>query len=202
MQWPELVAFKFYMHGQTSWSFDYLDDRPFSFELTPFQELEMARQIANHYSFFDSTELWSTGVLDTTFQQVRFVVETGRFKNREDALDIIHALEEMIRFAERSTQLGYKRKDSKKGRFRLYHNQFISTGNIILAIGPHNQRLYAGFAAPNFVMTEDRSICEYIERWFQSATACSESIEQSRSAAFSRYFGRMRQQLEGLRQSI
>ena len=199
MLWPELVAFKFYIHGLTSWSFDYLKDRPFSFGLIPFHELEVARKMAIEYQRIESIELWSPTILDNTINQIRFVADINRFESKKDALDICHYLEELIQFAQKSTEHGYKRKDSTEGTFQLYSNELASTGNTILAVGENRKKLYTSFATPNFLVTEDEALCDYMEEWFQIFIKRSVYISRHSGAATTRFFAQMKEKLKRLK---
>ncbi|MCG8328639.1 MAG: hypothetical protein MI974_13185 [Chitinophagales bacterium] len=199
MLWPELVAFKFYIHGLTSWSLDYVKDTPFSFGLIPFHELEIARKMAIEYQRIDSIELWSPTILDNTINQIRFVADIGQFKSKKDALDICHYLEELIQFAQQSTERGYKRKDSAEGFFHLYSNELASTGNTILAVGENRKQLYTSFATPNFLVTDDEALCDYMEGWFQIFIKRSVYISQHSGAATTRFFAQMKEKVKRLR---
>lgn len=200
MQWPELTAFKLYIHGLTSWSFEYLKERPFTFELTPFTDLEIGRQIAVKYNYMNSIELWSSNILDYTLNQVRFVAASGRFKHKEDAFEICHYLKEMVRVAEQQAIRGSKARDGEhNGNLQLYYNELASTGNTILVAGENQQLLFTGFVAPNYLVTQDAALCQYTEEWFNTFKHRSAYLSMHTGEASGRFFSSLKQKVEDLR---
>jgi hypothetical protein len=200
MQWPELTAFKLYIHGLINWSFDYLKERPFSFELTPFTELEIGRNIAVRYNYLNSIELWSPNILDHTINHVRFVANSGRFKHKEDAFEICHLLKELVRVAEQQAIRGSKNRDREySGNLQLYYNELASMGNTILVAGENQQILFTSFVAPNYLVTEDAALCKYTEEWFNTFKHRAAYLSMHTGEASGRFFSSLKQKVEDLR---
>ena len=200
MQWPELTAFKLYIHGLTNWSFEYLKERPFTFELIPFTELEIGRQIAMKYNYLNSVELWSSNILDYTLNQVRFIAASGRFKHKDDAFEICHFLKELVRVAEQQAIRGSKSRDNEhNGNLQLYYNELASTGNTILVVGENQQTLFTGFVPPNYLVTEDAALCQYTEEWFNTFKQRASYLSMHTGEASGRFFSGLKQKVEDLK---
>jgi len=77
---PELIAFKLYTWGKTTWNFDYLKNQPFAFNLISPDAYTAADNFLASYLKSKSTELWNLNVLDNTLNQIEYYAESGSFR--------------------------------------------------------------------------------------------------------------------------
>ena len=176
MFFPELIHFKFYVWGRTIWNFEYLQNKPFDFEIIPYPVYKQVETVLNLYRSLHTTELWSMNIMDSTLSQVEYHVSIGGFKNPKDAVTICKRLHELADHMQSMAQHGRKfilgsNSSSEGGTFNLYHNEMIYTNNTILVDTPFGKSVYATHTNPNFLKTSDERMCEYTDGWFKHVLA-------------------------------
>ncbi len=192
---PELIAFKLYIWGRTAWDFDYLEKRPFDFELIPYPVYQRAEKILEYYTQLPSTELWNVNIVDNTLSQIEYYATSGSFAKLEDALILCDKLEALIRHLKLMAEKGYKLPlDNKtvegRGKFELFHNEMVFTNNTILVDTVAGKAIYTSFGNPNFLKSTDQRICLFMEEWIKKVMSKAQLIstqgEKSRDWFFNR----------------
>lgn len=204
---PELISFKLYVWGMTSWGFDFLDDQAFDFSLIPYPTLQLAEETAANYNRLPSTELWSSGIIDNTLDQIEYMATIEGFKKPEDALLLLGKLTElnahMRKMAETGSKFNIGGKPSPgSASFNLYHNELVSTNNSVLVNHPSGHLLFTVYGNPNFLFTSDEKLCQHSENWFLRIISKSNSISSHSTKTRNWFFNRLDRKIQIVRTRI
>jgi len=204
---PELRAFRMYFWGKMVWELPYLQDLKFSFDIIPQSAHVLAEEIVRIYMNMPSTEVWSINILDNTINQVNYMVNTGAFKNINDAIMIADKLTEFVALLKLMAEKG-KKGHSKAAieashvEFDLYQNEILHTNNTVLATSDDLSVVFTSFADPNFVKSVDQKFGKNTQEWFQKLMARSVSISITSERQRQWYFNVLNNKIKALRNRI
>lgn len=188
------------MWGRTVWNFDYLQSKPFTFDLINVPTIEKAREVVNLYRMLPSTELWSLNIMDNTLNQIEYYAQSGGFKRVEDAILLCQKLIQLADFMQTMAEKGRKIKvglpESDGASFKLLHNEMIYTNNTILVNSSKGRAVYTTLGNPNFLKTNDDRMCDYTEKWFQGIISKSNLISEQGEKGRNWFFDRLRRRVE------
>lgn len=207
MYFPELICFKFYVWGVTSWGFDYLKNQQFSFDIMPHPVREICEKSIQLYNRVPTTELWSLGIVDNTLNQIEYVSTVNRFKNPEDALFLCDKLTTLVQHMKLMAENGRKFPATSSPHdgsadFNLYHNELVSTNNMMLVNSAVGRYLVATFCNPNFFRTTDAKLCDYTEEWMERIISQSNSISTHSAKNRDWFFNRLEKKIRLVRNRI
>lgn len=199
---PDLVKFKLYMWNRTFWK-NTTSQLPFSLNIANFDELELARKIREIYLSLSTTEFWHLRLVDNTFSQIGYALESGFFKEPEEAYKLIEQLERGLQHVKSMVVHGKKRfledtETTSRADFNLYLSE-LPTNVHFLVTQPTSQQLFSTFDNPNFMHTRNRAICNYTANWFENLQKKSVLISQSGHKARNQFFHRLEQEIEELK---
>jgi len=132
---PELICFKLYIWGMTTWDFDFLQDRKFSFDLIAFPYRETVEKIMKLHTI-------------------------GKFADPQDALRLCDDLSNMVGHMRVMAEHGKKfplgvSPEAGSVDFNLYYNELSATSNTILAETDIGDSVFITHASPNFFSSTD-----------------------------------------------
>lgn len=207
MYLPELISFKLYVWGRTTWNLEYLRHRPFDFELVTPPVIRLAEQVLEHYNSLPTTELWSLGIVDNTLAQIEYHVQSGGFRDNSDALVLC---DKMLVWAEHMKQMATVGKKFNLGSqphgasaaIDLFHNEIVHTSNTILVVSDVAKVVYAAFSNPNFIKSTDAKMCDYVEGWFGNVIAKSAPISLNAEKSRDWFFRGLVKKIETVKRRI
>lgn len=204
---PELICFKLYVWGRTTWNLEYLRDRPFDFSLlTPPME-RISQAVLDHYLHIPGTELWSLNIADNTLAQIEYHVYAGGFRQTSDALLLCDKLNEWVAHLKKMAEAGRKfalgaRPSENSAVFDLYHNEIVYTNNTALITSQIGKAVYSAFSNPNFIQSSDSKLCRYMEDWFTSVISKSNLISSSNEKQRDWFFQGLSKKIDRVKQRI
>lgn len=204
---PELISFKLYVWGRTTWNFDFLRDRPFGFDLVTPPVIRLSRAVLEHYIHIDSTELWSLNIVDNTLAQIEYHAYSSGFREPTDAMILCDKLLEWaahmkaMAAAGRKFAMGSKPSDHA-AVLNLYQNEIVYTNNTALIVSKLGKAVYSAFANPNFLKSADPKLCQYAENWFATVISKSNPISQTNEKQRDWFFQGLNKKIERVKQRI
>ncbi len=204
---PELISFKLYAWGRTTWNFEYLRDRPFDFDLVTSPVVRLSQTLLEQYISIDSTELWSVQIMDNTLAQIEYHLYSGGFRRSEDALILCKKLGEWATHMKSVAAAGKKfkvgeRPEAGLGTFNLYHNEMVYTNITGLITSDYGQMVYAAFCNPNFMKSADPKLCDFTANWFKTLITKSNPISTTAEKNRDWFFGELHKKIERVEQRI
>lgn len=202
MYLPEIIGFKLYAWGRTTWNLEYLRQRPFDFDLLTPRVVRLIHEIRDIYNSMNTTELWSLGNADNTLSQVEYHAYSGGFRKPADALLLCDKMLEWAEHMKAVAAAGRKFNpasqplDGAGGVLDLFHNEMVYTNNTFLSISEVVSAVYTTLANPNFLRSTDPKLCAYMEHWFESLIAKSTPISLSAEKNRDWFFHRLAKKIE------
>jgi hypothetical protein len=181
MYFPELLCFKLYVWGRTTWNLKFLEGRKFDFDLISPHDLRTAQSLVEHYNAIESTELWSQTIADNTLAQIEYHLHSGGFRDGQVALRLCERLLDWAAHLKNIAATGKKFVPGRQANehhapAHIFHNEMIYTNNTVLIKSQVNRVFFAALCNPDFVMTYDDAMCDHIENWFATMLGKSTNI--------------------------
>jgi hypothetical protein len=204
---PELICFKLYVWGRTTWNLEFLRNRPFDLKLVTPPVVNLSQTLLHHYLAMDSTELWSVNIVDNTLAQIEYHVYSGGFRDPQEALILCDKLLEWAEHMKAIASVGKKFRIGEKpahglGTLNLFHNEMVHTNNTAIFTSDLGDFVFAAFCNPNFIHSTDKKLCTYTETWFKSVIAKSSPITQASEKTRDWFFKELTRKVERVRQRI
>lgn len=201
---PEIIAFKLFTWGKTTWNFDYLQGKPFSLDLMSPTDYEAAATFLHHYLKVPSIELWSANALDNTLSQLIHCIQSGNMKHPSDGIVICDKLILLVEHLKKMAEVGKKFPIEAIGikdraNFTLFHNETIYTGNSILVVTDLGSTVYSTFTNPNYIKSNNLKAILDMDNWFNRITNKSELISQHAEKSRELYFNQLKKKINRTR---
>jgi len=204
---PELISFKLYIWGRTTWNLEFLRQRKFNFDLVTLPVIRLSQTLANLYISMESTELWSVNIMDNTLAQIEYHVYSDGFQNPQDALLLCDKLMEWaahlkaVATAGKKFNLGEK-PENGHGSIRIYYNEMVHTNNTALITSDVGKMAYSAYCNPNFIKSTDPRLCAYTEDWFGNVVTKSTPISQGSEKSRDWFFRELTKKVERVKARI
>lgn len=204
---PELMGFKLYIWGRTTWDFEYLRQRQFDFDLVTQPVIRLSQNVLQHYISINSTELWSVHLVDNTLAQIEYHTYSGGFRNPQDAIVLCEKMNDWISHMKVAAAAGRKfgigdKPENGQGALNLYHNEMVYTNITGLVTSDAGRMVYSAFCNPNFLLSTDQKLCDYTEGWFGHVIAKSTPISQTAEKNRDWFFRELTRKVERVKQRI
>jgi len=204
---PELIAFKLYLWGRTTWNLEWLRERRFSFDLITQPVIRESQAMLQHYLRLPSTELWTAQIMDNTLAQVEYHVYAGGFSDSKDALIIIDRLQDWTTHMKAVTIAGRKFNVGEKpemghGQFHLFYNEMVYANIAALITSDLGRMVYTAYCTPNFLKSTNTRICDYTQNWFESITGKSTVLTLAADKYRDWFFREISQKIERCRKRV
>lgn len=204
---PELIAFKLYLWGRTTWNMEWLRDRQFSFDLITQPVIRESQTTLLHYLSLPSTELWTAQIMDNTLAQIEYHVYAGGFRDPREALILIDRLDEWTSHMKAVTTAGRKfnigeKPEHGRGQFQLFYNEMVYANIAALITSDVGRMAYTAYCTPNFLKSTDARLCDYTQNWFESITSKSTALTHAADKNRDWFFREIAQKVERRRQRV
>jgi len=204
---PEIIAFKLYTWGQTTWNFPYLQNRKFAINIMSPSDYRAANNFLQKYLLVPSTELWSLNALDNTLNQIVHCVQSGNMTNPEEGLILCDKLNELVSHLQKMAVTGKKfpvkaKFTEQRTDFTLLQNETIYTGNCIIVLSNLGKTVYTTFNNPNYIKTNNEKTTLEMESWFDRIANQSKLISVHAEKDRQLYFNTLVRKIERTRLSI
>lgn len=202
---PRLFHFKLYVWGKTIWDISAFENLKFSFDIMPHGIKKDAKELINGYCQLDTTELWSLNIADNTLNQIFYHADINSFNNIEDALTLCDDMDRLLDHLENLCTEETKRVPEStigQGQMKVLHNEMIYTNNTIYFKSPSLRSLYTTLANPNFIVTLNKKLCNYKEKWFQKLIEKSSKLSGPEEKRRNKFFTTLHKNVERTRKKI
>lgn len=204
---PELMAFKLYGWGRTTWNMEWLRDRPFSFDLITQPVIRESQAMLLQYLKLPSTELWTAQIVDNTLAQIEYHLYAGGFRDPKDALVLIDRVQDWISHMKAVTSAGCKFNVGEnaslgRGKFQLFYNEMVYANITALITSDVGRLAYTAYCTPNFLKSSDHRLCDYTQNWFDIITAKSTPLTHAADKNRDWFFREIAHKVERRKQRI
>lgn len=208
MHFPELMAFKLYVWGRTTWSLPFVQNRKFDMSLWSPPVERLCDEVLKIYLTLPSTELWSLNVVDNTLMQIENLAYSGNYTDPQASLHLCDIMTEWVRHLKIQATAGKKMRvgadPATEGQaiFTVHHNEILHTNNTILVKTPSVRAVYSAFCNPNFMKTMDEKACDYMENWFKIVLDSADPITAGSRDRRDRFFNQMQARVDAVKRRI
>lgn len=204
---PELISFKMYIWGRTTWNLESLRDRQFSLDLVTPPIIRLSQEWLGHYIRLNSTELWSAQIMDNTLAQIEYHVYSGGFRDPKEAIILMEKLSEWAAHLKAMAAAGKKfnvgeKAEHGRGDFNLYYNEMLYTNITGLISSDIGRTVYSAYCTPNFLKSTDTRLCNYTEDWFKTITTKSSRFSGEGEKLRDWFFRETAQKIERQKQRL
>jgi hypothetical protein len=204
---PEIISFKLYTWGRTTWDFEYLKKRKFSFDLVTPNVIKMSQQVLDYYNTVPATELWSINIVDNTLSQIEHHVYSGFFEDNQDALLLC---DKMIEWANHMKSMAAYGKKFNLGQkpidnhsiLTVYNNEMVNTNNTVLIMSDLGKVVYSAIENPNFIKSSDQKLCNHFESWYKNVMSKSNIISLSAEKERDAFFMKVQRKIDNTKKRI
>jgi hypothetical protein len=200
-----LARFKlFYWNKSVLSNPDYRSEK-FSKGLIDGKLLALAQEINDHYNKIPSTEIWTEDTLKSTLMQIQYFWKAGIFKDKDDALEILHALREMVEHLNLQAEFGHKSgkfvEDDQKN-FVLFNCEVL-VGNNCVRLQTEGQTVSViSFNSFNTLTTTNPHFNDEINSWLVNLMKKSNQISDvsdiQRFQFFKQLFSQIDESIEAI----
>ncbi|MEM6320657.1 MAG: hypothetical protein AAF960_23510 [Bacteroidota bacterium] len=204
---PEIIAFKLYTWGRTTWKMPYLQDRPFDLSLLSPTDYDAIEALLTHYLNVESTELWNLNVLDNTLNQIEYCIISGQIADPKIGLVLCDKLLLLVEHLQKMAKWGKKfpfdaRAMERRTDFNLFHNEMIFTGNSIIVTNDLGKAVYSTFDNPNYIKATQQRAVAVMEHWFESILQTAQPISKHSEKIRRQYFRTLVTKVEQTKSAI
>ncbi|MCB9343885.1 MAG: hypothetical protein R3A50_02795 [Saprospiraceae bacterium] len=204
---PEIISFKLYIWGRTTWNLVSVRDRQFSLDLVTPPIIRLSQEVLNQYIRINSTELWTAQIMDNTLAQIEYHVYSGGFRDPKEALILVDKLSEWSKHMKLMAAAGKKfnigeKAELGRGDFNLFYNEMVYTNITALISAEEQQMVYSAFCTPNFLRSTDKRLCGYTNDWFNGIFSKSSRFSGEAEKLRDWYFREMDMKIARQRQRI
>lgn len=197
----EVAAFKHYVWLKGIFNDPGLANKKFSLKNYPDEIFQLGKKALDIYNEIDSVEIWNIESLNSSIRQIDYYYNSGLFENKQEALMIYEAYEQLITHLDKMATAGCKFKvneteSADSGQLQMYLNEMIIGDNSILVQLDNSRLGFIIHTVINIMTTRDIRFCdnmyESIQNIMRKSTLISSVSERERS----RFFKHLRQRIE------
>lgn len=188
----KLTQFKFFYWQRSVLNVPDFQGKKFEFGLIPEDQLSLAKSAFEEYKKIPSVEVWTNETILTIIKQVDFYVDSGVFKHKEDALQIVDEIREMVKYVQQCAETGRKEISNQTDNYWLYNSEVVlGTNCIYINTGPAKYA-YITFNTFNSLTTNNVEFCDETDHWVKNiikkSTLISGVAEKQRYQFFSKMY--------------
>jgi hypothetical protein len=193
MQFPELIAFKFFFWKRTFLGVPEFAKRKFSEADVDSENAQSIKKIVEVYNKIPTTEIWNENVIHVTLGQIEYYRQSDIFEDPKILKKIYLQLIELLNHLERQAETGKKilygqPVESNAGQYELYANDCLVGDNTIFVNSESRQITFLNHTSINYAGTEDKLFCtetfERLKNIIRKSTHISVVGEKERSRFF------------------
>jgi hypothetical protein len=202
---PKLTDFKFFYWRKTILNHADLQKQKFEAGSHDHSFLDLSTKASLAYSEVETTEVWTDETIGSTIKQIRFYHDAGLFATRQDALDVVEDLMQLILNVQRQCELGYKiRHDGVETStpYTFFMSDLMIGNNCVLVKTNDIRSTFIGFNTFNSMSTRNLMFNDQNERWMKNLISKSTQISQTAEKIRNQFFQAMTDRVEALRKQV
>jgi hypothetical protein len=198
----KLVEFKLFYWQRSVLNVPDYQGKKFEFGMVPDKLINIATECFQEYKKIPSVEIWTSETILTATKQLEFYLESGVFKNKKDAVEIMEDIIKMAQYIEQCAETGRKEVSHYEENFMLYNSEVVlGTNCIYVTMGGLNYA-YITFNTLNSLTTNNHEFCDETEHWIRNLVKKSTLISGMAEKQRYQFFNKMHQSLDACMERI
>lgn len=185
----KFIEFKLFYWQRSVLNVPDYQGKKFEFGFVPKNLVDIASESAQEYKKINSVEIWTSETILTVTKQLEFYVDSGVFKNKSDALEVLEEIRKMVKYVEQSAETSRKEISTSAENYQLYNSDVVLGTNCIYAQAGGVNYAYISFNSLNSLTTNNHEFCDETEHWMRNiikkSTLISGVAEKERYRFFS-----------------
>ncbi len=170
---PKLSAFKLFYWSRSILNAPEYEGKKFDPSAIPEKLMQISREIYDLYLQIPSIEIWSEDTMNSTLKQLEYYWDSGLFKNKNDLIDVLNDIAEMIKRIEWQAAHGTKFEGavpsaSSSQNYTLYNSELMIGNNCILVTAGGSRSAYVTHNTFNVMVTTNSAFCDETENWIKN----------------------------------
>ncbi|MBL7836898.1 MAG: hypothetical protein JNM67_05240 [Bacteroidetes bacterium] len=167
---------------------------------------DTAAKISTLFLNVRSIEIWNSDTIKSTIEQFRFYWESGFFREKVTAIDLLNEMDKLVdtieQQAEEGKKINHRTGQISQAEYVLYASELMIGNNTVYIKGEHKEASYIGYNTFNYMRTGNRFFNEQVDSWQKNLISKSTLVSRVGEKQRAQFFKLMRQQMHDLRQII
>jgi hypothetical protein len=198
----KLIEFKLFYWQRSVLNVQDFQGKKFEFDMMPERLITLASECLEEYKNVPSVEIWTSETINTVTKQIEFYVESGIFKSKQDAYDILDEIDKMAKYVEHCAETGRKVDSAKEENFQLYNSDIVLGTNCIYVKSGAVNYAYVSFNSLNSLTTNNHDFCDETEHWMRTLIKKSTLLSGTAEKQRFQFFSRMHKNIDNCRERI
>jgi len=164
----KLAEFKLFYWQRSVLNVSEFQGQKFKFGVVNKELIDLAYSCFLEYKATPSVEIWTYETIFTVTRQIEHYAESGVFENKEDALELISVLREMMDYIKTAAETSRKEISDKEETYQLYHSEVVLGTNCIFLNVAGARHAYITFNTMNSLNTNNNEFCDETEHWVKT----------------------------------
>lgn len=198
----KLTEFKLFYWQRSVLNIPNLQSQKFEFGAINKELVELAHNCYKEYKKIPSVEIWTVETIFTVTRQIEYYLESGVFKNKKDALELIEQVKEMAAHLQECAENSRKEKSDKDETYQLYNSEVVLGTNCIYVQSGEVNHAYISFNTMNSLTTNNLEFCDETEHWIKNIIRKSTLISGVAEKQRYQFFSKMNKHIEESEEKI
>ena len=210
---PEVASFKLFVWTKTILNYAEHKGKKFRIgEGLSDRAQELGNQLIECYCNIPSTEVFHSGSLDSTLNQIEYYYIGRLFADKAEALVLCDKLSELVDHMQRQAELEVKfpfgrelpegTAELRRGSYQLYYNEVLHTDNTVLASAGDFKMAYLTNNGHNSLMTTNPVFHDHAERAIKNLLSKSSLVSGTSEKERNRIFMAYQDKIDQMRSAI
>lgn len=205
---PKLSAFKLYVWMKSVYDVQKIDGQNYSMDMIPQRVLDVARKQSEAYAQINAIEIWNDTTVTSLIKQLEYYYEAGLLASKAEALEICEQFHGMMKNIYKQALQGNKvhgvnHEVFSGASYAMYFHEILLMDNTVLAdLGDGRMAYFLPYAGVNYVSTTDPKVVTEIKEFVLAQARKSALISDVSEKDRNRFFIRIRNQIDQLREKI
>jgi hypothetical protein len=198
---PDLLAFKLFSWGRNVWGIESCLGSNVQFSsLLDETCMALIEEITHLFSQIPTNFYWNSTIYNNTINQLQYFYEIQIFEEKHIYQELTAQLHALMNLQQKMAEKGKKAPSPKypatpTAAFRLFHNEILTTSNLILVENDLQPIIFLTYDTPNFLQFANQTLYDYTLKWFESMQNKSIPISQTNAREREKFFKKLQEQL-------
>ena len=198
----KLTEFKLFYWQRSVLNIPELQSQKFEYGNINKELIDLAFNCFKEYKKIPSVEIWTDDTIFTAIKQIEYYLESGVFKNKKDALELVEQLKELVSHVQECAENSRKEKSDKNETYQLYNSEVVLGTNCIYVQSGEANYAYITFNTMNSLTTNNLEFCDETEHWIKNIIRKSTLISGVAEKQRYQFFSKMNKNIENSLQKI
>ena len=204
---PKLSAFKLFYWTNSILNSASLQGKKFEMGAVSEKLQATVKEIYELYLQIPSIEIWSEDTLNSTLKQVEYYWDSGLFNSKEDMLEVLNEISQMIKRIEWQAAHSTKFRGEVPGassiqNYTLYKSELMIGNNCVLIKAGGSRNTYISHNTFNVMVTTNTDFCDETEHWIKNLVKKSTPISGVSEKQRFRFFKMMYDKIAKIQERI